>query len=259
MVVGAGPAGMECAATAAERGHAVVVYERDTRPGGQLLTSSRGPAGDDEFMRLVDHLETRCKKAGVAFRCGMDATAEVVAADEPDVVVLAAGARTAPPDIPGMDGDQVVNVRQLMRGEVTAGKRVVILGGRGTGIAVAQFLLAEGGHEITMVEAAKKVGRDVNPSYVWRYVKKLKQGNVQIFAKSKPAGITGEGVEIVGPDGETTVVPADTIVLAMIQPENALEEALKGVCDEIHVIGDAAAVRRAHNATMDGYKIGLQI
>jgi 2,4-dienoyl-CoA reductase (NADPH2) len=259
VVIGAGPAGMECAATAAERGHDVIVYERDTRPGGQLLTSCNGPAGDDEFMRFVDHLETRCKKAGVAFRCAVDATVDVVAADEPDAVVLAAGTRMDPPDIPGIDRDNVISVRQLMRGEAKAGENVVILGGKGIGIAAAQYLLEEGGHDIAMVEGAKKVGRDVNPSYVWRYVKKLKQGNVQIFAKSKPTAIGPDGVTVAGPEGEETTVPADTVVLAIAAPENSLQAALEERFENVHVIGDAAAVRRAHNATMDGYKVGLEV
>jgi 2,4-dienoyl-CoA reductase-like NADH-dependent reductase (Old Yellow Enzyme family)/thioredoxin reductase len=259
VVIGAGPAGMECAATAAERGHEVIVYEKDTRPGGQLLTSCHGPAGDDEFMRFVDHLETRCKKAGVAFRCAVDATVDLVAGDEPDAVVLAAGTRMSPPDIPGIAADNVITVRQLMRGEVEAGKNVVILGGRGIGIAAAQYLLEEGGHEIAMVESAKKVGRDVNPSYVWRYVKKLKQGKVQILAKSKPTAIGADGVSVAGPEGEETILAADTIVLAMAAPANSLQEALEARFENVHVIGDAAAVRRAHNATMDGYKIGLEI
>jgi 2,4-dienoyl-CoA reductase (NADPH2) len=258
VVVGAGPAGMECAATAAERGHDVVVFEKDERPGGQLLTSSRGPAGDEEFMRLADYLETRGKKAGVTFRCGTDADLDTIAAESPDVVVLASGARMDVPDIPGIDAENVISVRELMRGEKEAGEKVVILGGRGTGIAAAQFLLDKGGRSLAMVESAKKVGRDVNPSYVWRYVKKLKQGGVEVHAKSKPTAVTGDGVVVETPEGEVTLA-ADTIVLAYAAPENTLQAALEKRFDTVHVVGDAAAVRRAHNATMDGYKAGLRV
>jgi 2,4-dienoyl-CoA reductase (NADPH2) len=109
-----------------------------------------------------------------------------------------------------------------------------------------------------MVESAKKVGRDVNPSYVWRYVKKLKQGGVEVHAKSKPTAVTGDGVVVETPEGEVTLA-ADTIVLAYAAPENTLQAALEKRFDTVHVVGDAAAVRRAHNATMDGYKAGLRV
>ncbi|MHC4858755.1 MAG: FAD-dependent oxidoreductase, partial [Planctomycetota bacterium] len=259
VVIGAGPAGMECAATAAERGHDVVMYEAEPEVGGQLQTSSKGPHGDEEFMRLVEYLETRCQKAGVSVRTGTAATVDTVAADAPDAVVLAAGVKPALPDIPGIDRENVVTVREVMHGEKAAGERVVILGGKGIGIALAQFLLATGDHKIAMVVAEKKVGRDVNPSYIWRYVKKLKEGDVHIYAKAKATAITDEGVTVVGPDSEETVAPADTVILASVAARNELQAGLEEKFDEVHVIGDAANPRRAHNATMDGYKVGLQV
>ena len=256
-VVGAGPAGMECAATAAERGHDVTLYERDAKVGGQLLTSSRGPHGDEEFMRLVNYLETRCDKAGVSVRTGKELKPEALAKDSPDAVVLATGVRPDLPGIPGIDRDNVVTFKQLMSGGIEPGERVVILGGKGIGIAVAQYLLHKGGHRVAIVESAKKVGRDVNPSYIWRYVKKLKQGDVQVLSKSKPAEITDEGVKVIGPEGLETVVPADTVVVTYVAPANEMEAALKEVVGEVHVVGDAAMPRRVHNATMDGHKVGL--
>ena len=258
IVVGAGPAGMECAAVAAERGHDVTVLEKEDRVGGQLVVASKGPAGDEEFMRLVDYLENRCRKAGVRFETGKEATVESIAAAKPDAVVLAAGVAEERPDIPGIDLAHVTTVRDLMLGDVTAGADVVILGGRGTGIAAAQFLLHEGGHRIAMVEEGKKIGRDVNPSYIWRYKKKLKQGEVGMYTTASVKSITADGVTVAGPDGDV-VLPADTVVVANVRPRNDLEEALKARVPEVVTIGDAALPRRAHNATMDGHKAGLAI
>ena len=210
-------------------------------------------------MRLADYLETRCKKAGVSIRTGAEVTPDSLAADAPDAVVLATGARPAPPQIPGIDQGHVMTFTELMRGDRKPGKRIVILGGRGIGIAVAQYLLHEGGHEITMVEEAKKVGRDVNPSYIWRYKKKLKEGSVEVLTLSRPTAISDSGVTVAGPDGAEVVVAADTVVIAAVDSENELEAALKERFAEVHTIGDAAKVRRAHNATMDGHKIGLEV
>jgi pyruvate/2-oxoglutarate dehydrogenase complex dihydrolipoamide dehydrogenase (E3) component len=225
-----------------------------------LLTSSKGPAGDDEFMRFVDFLETRCNKAGVKIEVGAEATPESVGESAPDAVVLATGATTAMPQIPGIDGDRVATVKQVMQGEIKAGENVVILGGRGTAIAAAQFLLHEGGHKIAMVEGAKKIGRDVNPSYIWRYVKKLKQGDVQVLTRCKPLSIGDDGVKIQDADGNELTLAADTVIVAVTAPANEMEAALKEKFgDRLHVIGDAAMPRRVHNATMDGHKVGLQL
>ena len=261
VVVGAGLAGMQGAAIAAESGHDVIVVRAATRVRRAAPHASRGAAGrrgvhaSRELPRDAD-ARRRASPSGA----GSTPRRRSSRPTKPDAVVLAAGARTAPPDIPGSTTTVIVTVRELMRGEVSAGKRVVILGGRGTASPSRQFLLAKGGHEITMVESAKKVGRDVNPSYVWRYVKKLKEGNVQILAREQAGGDHGSRRrDRRARRGRRPSSRRDTIVLAMVEPENALEKALKGVCDEVHVIGDAAAVRRAHNATMDGYRIGLEI
>ena len=110
-----------------------------------------------------------------------------------------------------------------------------------------------------MIESAKKIGRDVNPSYIWRYKKKLKEGNVGMFTQTKVAAITAEGVGVTGPDGTETVVPADTVVIANTAAEDSLLSSLEEKFGEVQVIGDAAMPRRAHNATMDGHKVGLAL
>ncbi|MCU0726919.1 MAG: FAD-dependent oxidoreductase, partial [Planctomycetes bacterium] len=259
VVIGAGPGGMEAAATAAERGHDVVLFEKESRVGGQLLVSSHGPSGDEEFRRLSNYYESRCRKAGVKIRTAVAADEKAVAAEAPDAVVVATGVRWEVPPIPGIDRENVVTVKALMQGEAPAGKRVVILGGKGVGIAAAQFLLHRGGHEISIVEDQEKVGRDVNASYVWRYVKKLKEGKVRLFTSSTTKAITDAGVVVAGPDGAETVVPADTVVVATPQPETSLVAALAGRFPKVLTVGDVARVRRVHNATMDGYKAGLEV
>jgi hypothetical protein len=109
------------------------------------------------------------------------------------------------------------------------------------------------------VEDQEKVGRDVNASYIWRYVKKLKEGKVKLFTSSTAKAISEAGVVVAGPDGAETVVPADTVVVATPQPEAALATALAGRFPKVLTVGDVARVRRVHNATMDGYKAGLEV
>ncbi len=111
-----------------------------------------------------------------------------------------------------------------------------------------------------MVEEQKKLGRDVNPSYIWRYVKKLKEGNVNVYKSSKVVEINNEDAIIIGPEGEKVTIVSDTIILSSpLHPRNELAEHLEYAVGELYTIGDAIKPRRAHNATMDGYRTGLKI
>lgn len=255
-IIGSGPAGMQCAAVAAQRGHDVTLYERNDHLGGQLTTAAKGPYGDEEFQRLIDYLATQCEKSGVKIRFNTKAAPEIIG--KPDTIVVATGA-VATSSVPGSDKDNVVIAHGVLEGTVDIGEKVVILGGMGIGISVAQYLVVKGGHEISIVEEAKKVGRDVNPSYIWRYKKKLKEGKVNVLTETEVKGITDEGVVAVTPDGKEVVLPADTVVIATMRAKKELVEPLKAMCNEVYTIGDAVTPRRARHAIQDGYLTGMRI
>lgn len=259
IVIGGGPSGMQCAAVAARRGHDVTLWEKSDKLGGQLAVAAKGPYGDDEFQRLIDYLAVTCKKSGVKIELNKAASPKDFAdpLHNPDVVVLASGASASVPDVPGARGDNVISAFDAMSGAKPVGKKVAILGGTGVAIATAIKLASEE-HEVTMIDTARKLGRDVNPSYIWRYVKKLKGANVVMMTESKVKEITATGVVAVGPQGEVTV-EADTVIGAVMESNKQLVEALEFGCGELHIIGDAVTPRRAHNATADGYKAGMRI
>ncbi len=256
LVVGAGVAGMQAAVVAAQKGHDVTVKDKEDQVGGQLRIASKGPFGDNEFMRLVNYLKTQCDKAGVKINLGDEITASDLEKDKPDTVVLTTGASCVPPDIPG--AEKAVNGHEVIDGKVNVGKRVVILGDSGVALSIAQYLVVEGGHEITVVGKAKKFGTDINPSYVWRVRKKLKEGNVQELRSSTPQKITDEGVVVKTPEGETTV-PADTVIYAQLQPNRDLIDVLEEKGMEYHIAGDAYAPRRGSHAVNEGYRMGMKI
>jgi 2,4-dienoyl-CoA reductase (NADPH2) len=252
-VIGAGIAGMQAAAIAAEKGHQVTVTEKSGRVGGQSATAANGPWGDEEFIRLVNYLKNYCNRGNVAFEMNTSVTPEDIENSDADYIVVATGA-TPKTELPGADRENVVNCLDVMDGKVTPGQKVAILGSKGVAISTALYLLDKGGYEVTLIHKSKKPGADVNPSYIWRYMSKLKEGKAVRVAFAKPKEITDTGVVVDTPDGEITV-EADTVILADMHPVNELSKAKKG----IFTIGDAVMPRRGNSAILDGYRMGMRL
>jgi 2,4-dienoyl-CoA reductase (NADPH2) len=252
-IIGAGIAGMQAAGIAAEKGHQVTVTEKSGRVGGQAATAANGPHGDEEFMRLVDYLKGYCDRGKVTFELGKTVSQEDIENSTADYIIVATGAGPKS-DLPGADGKNVVSCLDVMDGKVAYGKRVAILGSGGVAISTAMYLIEKGGCEISLVHTGKKPGADVNPSYIWRYMKKLKEGQVNLVGFANPTKITGKGILVDTPEGEK-LVEADTVILADMQPVNELSKAKKGV----YTIGDAMITRRGNSAILDGYKMGMRL
>ena len=255
-IIGAGTAGMQAGAIAAEKGHDVTIYDKRSHTGGQSEAASHGPWGDEEFMRLVNWLQHECTKHGAKFELDSDVTPEQMKAMDADEIIVATGAEPALPDIPVADGAKVVSCLDVLRGTADVGENVVILGGKGVGISTALFLLDKGGHKVTMVHDQKKVGLDVNPSYIWRYKSKLREGGAVTVTLSTVKEITADHVVVVNKAmKEEAELAYDTVVLANMAPVNDLVGKVKGHS----TIGDALIVRRGNSAILDGFRMGMRL
>ena len=116
------------------------------------------------------------------------------------------------------------------------GQNVVIVGGSGAAIATALYIIDKGKHAVSMVDKPKKFGTDVNPSYVWRYMKKLKEGNVAQVTQSAVKEIRDKEVVVEGPDKKETTIPADSVVLANLVPNK--EIGYGKYAKDVYMIGD---------------------
>jgi 2,4-dienoyl-CoA reductase (NADPH2) len=189
---------------------------------------------------------------------GIKVTPEMIDEEMPDAVILATGARFRPEEVPGFDRENVVSALDVLEGNVEVGDNIVVWGGKKPGIAAALHLAKEG-KKVTLVSHERKVGKDVNPSYVWRYIKKLKDLRVTTYRDASIEQINESGVVLKAPHGVRIPVKADTIIYAEREPISDLKAKVTELGLEVHVLGDALVPRALSNALHDGYRTGIRI
>lgn len=254
MIVGAGPAGLECAYVAAQRGHDVHVYDKRDKPGGALLVASRAPYGDEELMTCVNYQKTLCDKFGVNFHLGVEVTDELIQDEMPDAVVLATGAL-----YPRLEGEgNVATVADVMTGQAPIGDHVVVWGNRKPGIGVALHL-AKQGKKVVIAGKDKTAGFDINPSFKWRYMIYLRQNGVTAYNDCHIEEIGDGQIILKTYDGYRFPLKCDTLVLTEREANDHLKKTVQGEGVEFFVIGDALVPRNLSSAVHDGYRIGIRI
>src|SRR5580765_1455130 len=145
-VVGAGPAGLACATTAAEAGHHVALFDAASEIGGQFNLARRIP-GKDEFAETLRYYRRTIERTGVELHLDRRVGDGDLAGY--DHIVLATGIVPRTPAIPGIDHPKVAGYTDIVMGRKVAGKRVAIIGAGGIGFDVGEFLTHHGGHDET--------------------------------------------------------------------------------------------------------------
>ena len=258
VVIGGGPAGLETAWIAAARGHVVILYEKQPVLGGQFRIAAIPPFKQD-IAKAVAYYIHMCKKHGVLFKLGTEATVEQIVGEEPDVVVLATGGEIIIPDLKGATGARVVNAWELLEGKKPVGDRVLVVGGGMIGCEVADFL-GEHLHQVTVVDMLPEIASDVPPPIKVFLLQRLKDYEVKIETETSVVEFLDDGV-VVKKDGRIEERKGfDTIVLALGTKSNAeLKEPLEARISEVYVIGDALKPRKAIEAVEEGARLALML
>jgi mycofactocin system FadH/OYE family oxidoreductase 2 len=265
IVVGAGPAGLQAAVTAARRGHAVVVVEREHDVGGQVALAARVP-GRAEFGDLVRNLARELASLGIVVRAGVDADVDIVEDLAPDVVVVATGSVASSPWWAGDPPDgapQLLDVCDVLRGAALEGNRVLVVDELGfhQATSVAE-LLADRGHVVEIASPSLVVGQDLGVTldleqfWVRATAKGIVQSTSTLVTSLRPGGVDLQDVRT----GAGAQRDVDVVVLAVPGvPDDGLAMRLRALGREVHVVGDARAPRRAHAAILDGDRVGASL
>ena len=258
LVVGGGPAGLETAALAAERGYRVQLWEGSDRLGGLLRTATACPTYD-EFGRWLDWQEHRVRDLGVAVELNRVATARDVLAANADVVVIATGTRPRLPGIPGEDEAFVHDVRDVISGRSDVGKRVVIVAqdDHMAPLAAADYL-AQRGHEVTVVYSTNSAGQLLGRYTVGGIMARLEKAGVTIVVSEQVAYIEPGVVHLrkVYSHLPGRIEGVDSVVLACGGvPNGELFTELRDQGVTVHVLGDAFAPRRVIYGTRQAYAL----
>ncbi len=253
LVVGGGIAGMYAALVAAERGHAVTLWEQGNRLGG-LLNVAGKPPHKELYNKLVQSFSVQLEARGVVVVPGRKASADDIAAFAADEVLLAVGSRPFTPRY--VRGDNLVYAEDVLNGVPTGGK-VVILGGGLVGCETAEFL-ARQGKSVTIVELRDEIASDMEMRSRRLLLERLAAYGVSVLLKTQVCAVDDEeNITVMNPFGRERVLSgADTLISAFgyrsdTQLYEELEErGIRSICigDCLNASNVRVAVRNALEA-----------
>ena len=261
-VVGGGPAGMKAAAVAAERGHAVTLYESSNRLGGQTRLAQMLP-GRAEFGGVITNLSRELMLANVNPVMSTSFNAVLASERQPDVVIIATGSLPRRPELALDDAAHVVDAGAVINGEANVGASVVVADwvGDWIGLGVAEQLARAGCH-VRLVTNAAVAGATVQDVVRDQWIGELHKLGVEMMPYASLYGAdedTAYFTHIVS--GEPIVLENnETLVLAQGHaPVNQLCAELESYPGEVRVIGDALSPRTVEEAVLEGLKAGTEI
>ena len=255
IVVGGGPAGMKAAITAAQRGHEVILYEKEAELGGQLICSEYDSSKQD-LKRMKDYLITQIKKTEVKVYLNAKANPELLKEEKADSIILALGAYP----MVGKEKNQIFNCIEAYKHMDEVGGNVVIIGGGSIGCELGVDL-AKTGKNVTILEIGSVLNRTLNDIMKTALMTEMKKYlNLTAITNISCREIREHSVTAETEDGNVKEFPADTVIFAAGM-KSRIDEANEfyGIAQDTNIIGDANRVGTVWNALEDGYYISANL
>ena len=259
MVIGGGVAGLCAAFIAKEKGHEVTLYEAGDVLGGNMRLAAY-PPGKGDITNMIRSYIHRCQKDGVKIVMNCEVTPELIKEEKPDSVIIATGSKTLILPIEGIDNPAIIHGSDLLDGKRPAGKKVLVVGGGMVGCETAAFL-GEQEHDVTVIEFRDTVGADVIHEHRVYLMKDFEDYGIKEITGAMVCKFYEDGVEYETADGVRHETRGyDSVILSMgFRNYNPLEEKIKDLVPETHVIGDAIRARRALDATKEAYEVASRL
>lgn len=261
VVIGAGPAGLEAARVAAIKGHKVTLFEKETVIGGQLVAAST-PVFKRQLYKLIEWYGIQLKKLNVNLKLNKEISAADDVLAECDKIIVGTGAVPVQPQIPGIDGSNVINLIEVHKNkELLKGENIVICGGGLSGCDIALELATEYGKKVTIVEMADTIAKDALFVNAASLIFMLTKAGVKTYANSKVTSIDSQGVYVQRNNGTSEFIKADNVITAFgMRKNNRLAEEIKTKYHmKTRVIGDCEKIGKVSTAVHMGFFTTLSL
>jgi 2,4-dienoyl-CoA reductase-like NADH-dependent reductase (Old Yellow Enzyme family) len=271
VVVGAGPAGLKVAETAARCGHDVRLLERREHVGGQVRLASLVP-GREEIGEVVRYLETQVRKLGVDLRCGVAAASDDESFEAADAVVIATGSQPVKrligvrsyqlESVEGLELPHVLNSWDLLEGRIEPGHSVVVVDdGEGSWKALSLAAhLARSGHAVQLVTPLPFVAAALGPYSIGPYMRTVFSLGMVTHPFAIVRRVTETSVELLKEERPVTLEGIDSVVLCgWHEPVDGLYFDLKTRGVPVVRCGDAVAARTILHAIHEGERLARAI
>jgi 2,4-dienoyl-CoA reductase-like NADH-dependent reductase (Old Yellow Enzyme family)/thioredoxin reductase len=253
VVVGAGPAGLEAARTAAINGCSVTVFEEKETIGGQLQLAAV-PPGKEKIRWLIEYYENEMMRLGIDLRMGQPAGVDSVLRMGPNAVLIATGSLPLKPPV-SLGGTPVFTVDEILSSKYAPKGRVAMIGGGAIGCETALYLHSIGA-QVHLYEREEELALDFEPITAWDLKERIVRSGVQVRTGLCAREIRRDALVFSTKEGVLHEETFDAVVWAAGRtPYSCLSEELKkaGFLERIYVIGDALSVGRIHTAIDTGY------
>ncbi len=257
VVVGAGPAGMEAACRARERGHDVTLIEKGAHLGGQLLLAAV-PPGRKEIERFTNYMEGWLKRKGVKVILNEEVSPSAIRRLQPDAVIIATGAQPCTLAVPGLPAARGVTAWDVLSGKPLAGGPYLVVGAGLVGCETAD-LLSDRGEKVTLVEMLPEIACDADKDTKAYFDIRFQNKGVKIHTGATLVRMEDRQA-IIHQGLEDIPIEAGTVVFSVgAKPDDLLYEQLKSMGIEAIKAGDCVKPRRILDSVEEGFLAGNRV